>query len=392
MLGRSIYRPIIATVILIAIALAVTVWTTRAAVLRAADAARHGDATAVERAIRADLVGLPSATRDDLAAILHDHADEGLRYISVDERGQGTVNAGVAAAPGAVETGANAHPQDVRDRLRVAGTLRRGDTSFVIEIEPIRANALLDAAGSDVEIGAVAATTLLAVGIVLIRREARRRETERTRERERRLAALGEMSAVIAHEIRNPLASLKGNAQLLAALLPATDKSRAKADRVVDDARRLEQLTDDLLRFIRTGSVELLAVDPAALLREAASSVSGEITLATTSAPPRWSLDGPKIREVMINLLDNAIAAGPPVRAELRVDSGRLILEVSDHGPGVADDQRQKIFEPFHTTKNRGTGLGLAITRRIVELHHGSITVTDAPGGGAIFRVELPSD
>jgi two-component system sensor histidine kinase HydH len=194
------------------------------------------------------------------------------------------------------------------------------------------------------------------------------------------------MSAVLAHEIRNPLASLKGNAQLLAQAAP--EAMKPKAERVVDEAVRLEKLTSDLLAFVRTGELSRDAVDPAALVREASSGLAVEIDAA--DAPPTWSLDAARMREVMVNLLDNAVAAGLPVRAAVRREAGRLVLEVIDHGPGVPAGDRERIFEPFFTGKTRGTGLGLAIARRIVELHGGAVAVDDAPGGGARFRVEIP--
>jgi len=90
------------------------------------------------------------------------------------------------------------------------------------------------------------------------------------------------------------------------------------------------------------------------------------------------------------NLVDNAAAAGPPVAVTVRGDRGHLILEVADRGPGVAEDDRDKIFEPFFTGKTQGTGLGLAIVRRVVELHGGTIAVYPNPGGGAMFRAEIP--
>jgi two-component system sensor histidine kinase HydH len=198
------------------------------------------------------------------------------------------------------------------------------------------------------------------------------------------------MSAVLAHEIKNPLASLKGNAQLLASALPAGEKSRAKADRVVDEAVRLEKLTSDLLAFVRTGQLARAAVDPTAIARDAAGSIDGTVEVDATGAPAMWSLDAARLREVLVNLIDNANAAGPPVRVVVAALNGKLVYEISDKGPGVPAGDRDKIFEPFHTGKTRGTGLGLAIAKRMVELHRGSIAVDDAPGGGARFRIEIP--
>ena len=381
---------------LVAIALMVTVWFTRESVLKAADVVRHGEALALELSVQSELTNLGSAaatTPGDLASVMRDHAGSGLRYVAIVEHGETLASAGSPVAPGTAETGDRGrHRDDVRNRLRLSRPIRRQrGTMLVIELDPVQANALLDAAAYDVGIGAIAALALVAVAVALLRREARRKATAAAHERSQRLADLGEMSAMIAHEIRNPLASLKGNMQLLAEV-QADDRSRAKADRVVAEVRRLERLTDDLLKFVRTGNIDREPVDPAAALREAAASVRGEVQLVIEDAPARWSLDGSKVREVMVNLLDNAIAAGPPVRAALRVEQRRLVLEVMDHGPGVPAGDREKIFQPFFTGKATGTGLGLAIARRVVGLHGGTIEVSDAPHGGALFRVEIPSE
>jgi two-component system, NtrC family, sensor histidine kinase HydH len=132
-------------------------------------------------------------------------------------------------------------------------------------------------------------------------------------------------------------------------------------------------------------------LDPTAEDSQVIGLGSATINVEASNAPARWSLDGGRIREVVINLLDNAVAAGPPVTATLRVGKGSLILEVADHGPGVAEDDRERIFEPFFTGKTQGTGLGLAICRRVVELHGGTIAVYPNPGGGAMFRAEIPT-
>ena len=173
-------------------------------------------------------------------------------------------------------------------------------------------------------------------------------------------------------------------------MLPEGDKPRGKADRVVDEAIRLERLTNDLLAFVRTGTIHRAPLDPAALVREACATVAGDVTIDDAGAPARWPLDAGRIRQAVVNLVDNAVAAGPPVTVTVRAADRRLIIEVADRGPGVPDDVRDKIFEPFHTGKTSGTGLGLAIVRRVIELHHGAIAVYPHPGGGALFRAELP--
>jgi len=411
---------VVAVFLLIGIALLATVWSTRSSVHAASDAVGRGQALAIEQTVRASLADLEGpASSQDLAAIVREHAEEGLRYLAlVEGRSRIVAEAGRPVGSGDGEpVGRNRRLEEIDGRLRIqARSLRRmrdGGRAFriVIELEPVQANELRDSAALTLGIGALAAASLLGVAIVLVRREARRNAEERKRERERRLASLGEMSAILAHEIKNPLASLKGNAQLLAAMLPGGEKPRAKAERVVDEAVRLEQLTNDLLKFVRTGELQRTPTDPAALVREAASSVAATaaakagaaagasddaagaaepIEVDTSAAPAAWSLDPGRMREVIVNLVDNAVAAGAPVRASVRADRGRLVIEVADRGPGVPEEDRERIFEPFFTGKTQGTGLGLAVVRRVIEQHGGTIAVLADPGGGARFRVEIP--
>jgi two-component system sensor histidine kinase HydH len=223
------------------------------------------------------------------------------------------------------------------------------------------------------------------------------RRTERMRadlDRQQHLARLGAMSAVLAHEIRNPLSALKGNAQLLAEDLQSP-KTATRIERVVRAAVRLEELTNDLLNFARSGAVHAAPTSPAGVLESAALTMATErIYLSLSGAPTTWRLDAGRMEQVLINLLDNALKVTPDdmqVQAEVRRSGSELVYAVRDHGPGVPESERTRIFEPFHTTSVRGTGLGLAVARRIVELHGGRIEVDDAPEGGAVFRVRIPA-
>jgi two-component system sensor histidine kinase HydH len=394
---------------LMAAALVATVLATRHTVNDATGIVANGQVFAVEQAVRADLFeleGPPSSA--DLATLLADHSADGARYIGLrDPRGDILAEAGAAEGtyiPRQPRAGGPERPRSARSfeidrvgsRLRIETriTYRRGWTgprnvTLALEVEPVEAEELRAASQRTIWIAGLAALTLLGVAVALVRRQLRRQAEERDRERERRLASLGEMSAVLAHEIKNPLASLKGNAQLLAAALPEGEKPRAKAQRVVDEAVRLELLIEDLLAFVRTGTIDRAPYDPVALAREAAAAVQGEVEVRAGQVAP-FALDGNRIREVLVNLMDNAIAAGPPVVVTVAVEQGWLIYEVRDHGAGVPIADRDKIFEPFHTGKTRGTGLGLAIAKRLVELHRGTISVEDAPGGGARFRIAIP--
>ena len=211
-------------------------------------------------------------------------------------------------------------------------------------------------------------------------------------ERERRLAALGEMAAVLAHELRNPLASLKGNAQLLEESTGGRDREKAK--RVVGEAVRLEDLVTELLDFVRTGDLHLRAVDPNELLQTAARTLA-PATVEVESAPDVGAcmLDPDRMKEALVNVMENAVQAsahaGSP-QATVSKLGDRLLFVVTDSGSGIAPGEEEKMFDPFHTRRVQGTGLGLAITRRIVEQHGGTVRARNKPAGGAELTIELP--
>ena len=407
--------PLAVAIALVAAALVATTYATSRTVDGAFASVSRSQRAAAEQIVRRALNELDGPpTPQDLADIVNNHAADGVRYLGIlDGRGRVLLEAGkplgaptmLPDPPGQAGFRERRRPDNEisqvgsRTRVEFPIPMRRtwpveGPRTQVIalEFEPVEANDLRSASRRTLAVGGFAALVLLVVAIAITRRELRRSAEAADREREKRLASLGEMSAVLAHEIKNPLASLKGNAQLLAAMLPAGEKPRSKADRVVDEAVRLEQLMRDLLAFVRTGAITRTPIAPGALARDVASSVGGPdvVTVDDSRAPAQWSLDVGRLREVLMNLIDNAVAAGPPVWVGVFAERGRLVFEVIDRGPGVPADAREKIFEPFFTGKTRGTGLGLAIAKRLVELHRGTIAVYDAPGGGARFRIEIP--
>ena len=363
------------------LALVLTAWSSRRSVAASAATVTHGQASALAQEVRAELVELGHApASEDLAAILEDYRPRGARYLALTLRGgQIRLEAGESSS------------KHYRLDLRPGRPRRRAPplAHLVIEIAPTEAEALAAAADRTLLVGVAVAIVLIAIGGWLVRRALLEQQALGARARLRALAQLGEMSAVLSHEIRNPLASLKGNAQLLASWLPAGDKARAKADRVVDEATRLESLSNDLLDFVRTGQLRLTAVSPAAVLRDACR--DHPVTIADSQAPPRWTLDPERMRQVLANLIDNALAAGGQISARVAGDRGHLLFEITDQGPGIAANDMPHLFEPFFTRRTQGTGLGLAVARHIVERHGGVISARNRPEGGACFVVTLPA-
>jgi two-component system sensor histidine kinase HydH len=412
---------VVAAIGLMCAALIVVVWTTqrsvrdtRATLLRG----RAAEANAVVRARMMELEDTPLPARV-VAAFDAASSTQSVRYLaSLDPDDNITAEAGVPTSDRAaiatwLATAAPGEPVRIGDRIRVvfkrqrkaakepapppATTVSqppRGPVAMLLEIDSATVDDLDAAAALSLVIGTAAAATLLVLAIVLVRLSLRREDAVRAAEQARHLASLGQMSAVLAHEIRNPLASLKGNAQLLAQSLPAGEKPRAKADRVVDEAMRLEHLTNDLLSFARSGEIEVADADPAALLRSAAADVDGDagrIKVDDGDAPRSWPLDAARMRQVLVNLLENAAEMSEgPIEAAVERDGGALRFTVRDHGPGLPAADLERLFEPFFTKRTRGTGLGLAVCKRLVDLHGGTIAARNADGGGAEFSIALP--
>jgi two-component system sensor histidine kinase HydH len=267
-----------------------------------------------------------------------------------------------------------------------------GPPRVVIELVPRTALALEARATTSLGVGLLAALLIVATSLAWRRAALERAEAVAGAARSKHLSALGEMSAVLAHEIRNPLASLKGHAQLLEESLPEGTRDQAKAARIVREAQRIERLTTDLLAFVRSGTLSKRSVDPCAVAREAIDAVGAEaFELVAGGAPAHASLDPDRVRGALENLLRNAREAAPDVRVEVAVttDDGALVVRVRDRGPGIPAGDEEKIFEPFHTTRVHGTGLGLAVARRVAEAHGGGLRAENAEGGGAVFTMRL---
>jgi len=245
--------------------------------------------------------------------------------------------------------------------------------------------------------------SLLALGWVLggtvyllLRRQAAQ---EKRLARQNELERLGEVGAVLAHEVRNPLAGIKGYGQLLAERLPE-GRERDYAHLIVRESLRLEQLADDILLYTRSDAKPFLAGDLYAVVGQLSNLLAPQLEIAgvrmVVSIAEHVKVNCPddQLHRLLLNLLTNAIQAlpeGGDIALVAIVHDDEVEISVADNGPGVDPEVRAVLFEPFRTSKARGAGLGLALCKKIVDGCGGTIEVGDAPEGGALFSVKLPA-
>ena len=218
--------------------------------------------------------------------------------------------------------------------------------------------------------------------------------------RAERLSALGQLSAGLAHEIRNPLASIAGAAGILRRQAGREKKDSECVEIIAKECRRLENLLTHFLDFARPRSPRYQAVDAASLLDSvielAAHAVNRQpITFRKEVDDALGPFDGDPelLTQVLLNLLINAIQAMPDggtAVVSARPRDGRVLIQVRDEGCGISAAERDRIFDPFYTTKETGTGLGLTVAHRIVEQHGGVLTAEANPDKGTTFSVLLP--
>ncbi len=228
--------------------------------------------------------------------------------------------------------------------------------------------------------------------------------------RKNKLIELGTIAAGVAHEIRNPLASIRTFAQLMPDKMDDPEFKDEFSKLVLKDVDRITKVVESMLAFARPGQVSIAdhsandLVDEAILLVQARmKSKHIEIT-KQFHEQPILKVDKQQILQVLINLLNNA-ADALPERGKIRVATGVGaadgttdgngsqkfgIIEVADNGPGIPAAIRNRLFDPFFTTKKEGTGLGLSISQKIVRDHGGIITVSSVEGKGTTFQVNLP--
>jgi two-component system sensor histidine kinase PilS (NtrC family) len=229
---------------------------------------------------------------------------------------------------------------------------------------------------------------------------------ERDARLQQRLAAVGEMAAGIAHEIRNPLASMSGSIQVLRQELPLSDEQAQLMDIVLRESERLNRTIGSFLAYARPQrfaisrlDVRTVLQDAAVLLRNSADVRENHaVDVEVPDGPVWYEADENQIRQIVWNLATNglrAMAEGGPLLLSARQETapdgaGDVVITVQDQGCGIASEELDTIFQPFRSSFEKGTGLGLAIVHRIVTDYSGSIQVSSTVGSGTSVRVRLP--
>ncbi|MFO8072613.1 MAG: ATP-binding protein [Polyangia bacterium] len=393
---------------------------------RSADAIARATARTMLFALKRELHRSDASTGELLETAVDDFEKQGLSYVAVvDRRGTVIASAGEPRVDperllpdrffGKPIVARMDEPGTARAAAGMWGARRGGDHRrgrgpadwrggprgasergrwIAVEVEPEAARAVLSQALATLATELTAALLLAIATAVFWRLSRRADRAEAELARDEQLKALGQMSAVLGHELRNPLASLKGHAQLLLEKLPEDHPGRRGTETVVREARRLEELSGQVLDFARSGDIDPEPTDPTALARRAVESAGAEpVEVEIDSGLQSWTLDADWMERVLVNLLVNArqAEAEEPITFSVGRREDELLISVCDRGPGIDPGDAERIFEPFYTRRTRGTGLGLALARRIVEQHGGRIAALNRPEGGTEMEIVLPA-
>jgi PAS domain S-box-containing protein len=222
--------------------------------------------------------------------------------------------------------------------------------------------------------------------------------------RVRSLAALGEVAAVIAHEVRNPLSGIAGFAALLRDELGDDHPHVGYVDKISAGVQRLNRSVTSLLEYARDLRHEPRAGDLNSLVKETidffrmdlhARNSDAQVDLSLPAEPTVCEFDRENLGGALVNLLknaDEAMPSGGTISVNLAANDGKVMLSIADQGTSIPEEIREKIFAPFFTTRNGGTGLGLALVKKVVEAHRGMIEVDSGDGVGSTFTIFLPAD
>lgn len=211
------------------------------------------------------------------------------------------------------------------------------------------------------------------------------------------LAKLGEMAAVVAHEVKNPIAGIRGALQVITSRMPAEQRDRTILLDIITRLDALNRIVQDMLMFARPRALRQEPVPLGSLLRETAALIERDPGMLNLEIGVSGSADITGDREmlqvVFQNILMNAAQAMEGhgrVEVTITTAGGHCVVAIADRGPGMPDEVRDKAFDAFFTTKHRGTGLGLPIAKRVVDAHGGAIQIAVPPAGGTTISVALP--
>jgi len=211
------------------------------------------------------------------------------------------------------------------------------------------------------------------------------------------LAKLGEMAAVVAHEVKNPIAGIRGALQVITSRMPAEQRDRGVLIDIIARLDALNRIVQDMLMFARPRALRQEPVSLAALLGDTVALIERDPTMShvqiALSGAADISGDREMLQVVFQNILMNAAQAMENkgrIEVSIGTVNGRCSVAIADQGPGMPEDVRAKAFDAFFTTKHRGTGLGLPIARRVIEAHGGTIQIDAPPSGGTMVTIVLP--
>lgn len=236
-----------------------------------------------------------------------------------------------------------------------------------------------------------------AIGTVTVFQDLRELESLRKQVRQRdRLAAIGEMAATVAHEIRNPLGGIQGFASLLARDLEADSDAHRLVEKIVTGTKNLNRIVNNLLEYTRPIELDLSEVKGREIVDSAIGYCTRPDGVSIENLVPETvtiRCDHNQIRQVFLNVLINGVQSvegNGQVTVAAKMNSDTVSFSIADTGCGIEKDDLEQIFMPFHTTKEKGTGLGLAAASKIVEGHGGNMRVESSIGVGTTFFVTLP--